>query len=48
MEGLAEAQTGDRLAEVATLRDEIRNSVSSYLYERTKRRPVVLPVLMQL
>ena len=48
MAGLAEAQTGDHLAEVATLRDEIRMSVSSYLYERTKRRPVVLPVLMQL
>ncbi|MBM4435520.1 MAG: ribonuclease J [Chloroflexi bacterium] len=47
-EALAEAQTGDHLAEVATLREEIRMSVSSYLYERTKRRPVVLPVLMQL
>jgi ribonuclease J len=48
LEALAEAQTGEHLAEVATLRDEIRQSVSSYLYERTKRRPVVLPVLMQL
>ena len=47
-EGLEEAQTGDRLAEVATLRDEIHSRVSSYLYERTKRRPMVLPVLMQL
>ncbi len=48
VEGLAEAQTGDHLAEVATLRDEIRGVVSKYLYERTKRRPMVLPVLMQL
>jgi ribonuclease J len=48
LEGLAQAQTGDHLAEVATLRDEIHATVSSYLYERTKRRPMVLPVLMQL
>ena len=47
-EGLAEAQTGDHLAEVAALRDEIHSTVSSYLYERTKRRPMVIPVLMQL
>ena len=46
--GLEQAQTGDHLAEVATLRDEIHNSVSSYLYQRTKRRPMVLPVVMQL
>lgn len=47
LEGLAEAQTGDRLAEVATLRDEIHTTVTGYLYERTKRRPMVLPVIMQ-
>jgi ribonuclease J len=46
--GLEQAQTGDHLAEVATLRDEIHASVSKFLYERTKRRPMVLPVLMQL
>jgi ribonuclease J len=48
VEGLAEAQTGDHLAEVAALRDEIHGTVSKYLYERTKRRPMVIPVLMQL
>jgi ribonuclease J len=47
-EGLEQAQTGDHLAEVATLRDEIHSSVSKFLYERTKRRPMVLPVVMQL
>jgi ribonuclease J len=46
--GLEQAQTGDHLAEVATLRDEIHSSVSKFLYERTKRRPMVLPVVMQL
>ncbi len=48
MEGLQQAQTGDRLAEVSALRDEIHASVSAFLYERTKRRPMVLPVVMQL
>ncbi|MDE3102548.1 MAG: ribonuclease J [Chloroflexota bacterium] len=48
VEGLQQAQTGDRLAEVSALRDEIHATVSAYLYERTKRRPMVLPVVMQL
>jgi ribonuclease J len=47
LDGLAEAQSGEHLAEVATLRDAIHNTVSSYLYERTKRHPMVLPVIMQ-
>ena len=47
LEGLGEAQSGSRLAEVATLREQIHESVSAYLYERTKRRPMVLPVIMQ-
>jgi ribonuclease J len=47
LDGLAEAQTGDHLAETAALKDAIHNSVSSLLYERTKRRPMVLPVIMQ-
>lgn len=47
LDGLAEAQTGEHLAEVATLRDSIHDSVTAYLYERTKRRPMVLPVIMQ-
>jgi ribonuclease J len=47
LDGLSEAQTGEHLAEVATLRDSIHDSVTAYLYERTKRRPMVLPVIMQ-
>jgi ribonuclease J len=47
LDGLAEVQQGEHLAEVATLRDTIHDTVSSYLYERTKRRPMVLPVIMQ-
>jgi ribonuclease J len=47
LDGLSETQRGEHLAEVATLRDTIHETVSSYLYERTKRRPMVLPVIMQ-
>jgi len=47
LDGLAEAQTGEHLAEPAALKDAIHNSVVNYLYERTKRRPMVLPVIMQ-
>jgi ribonuclease J len=47
LDGLAEVQIGEHLAEVATLRDTIHDTVSAYLYERTKRRPMVLPVIMQ-
>jgi len=45
--GLGEAQSGEHLAEVSALRDEIHSSLSSFLYEKTKRRPMVLPVVMQ-
>jgi len=47
LDGLSETQKGEHLAEVATIRDTIHDTVSSYLYERTKRRPMVLPVIMQ-
>ena len=47
LDGLADTQRGEHLAEAATIRDTIHDTVSSYLYERTKRRPMVLPVIMQ-
>src|SRR5581483_551320 len=47
LDGLGETQSGEHLAEGATIRDQIHDIVSSYLYERTKRRPMVLPVIMQ-
>ena len=47
LDGLAESQRGEHLAEATTLREAIHDTVSSYLYERTKRRPMVLPVIMQ-
>ena len=47
LDGLADTQKGEHLAEVATIREAIHDTVTSYLYERTKRRPMVLPVIMQ-
>ncbi|MGH2450556.1 MAG: ribonuclease J [Candidatus Limnocylindria bacterium] len=47
LQGLSDAQDGEHLAELPMLRDAIHHSVSSFLYERTKRRPMVLPVIMQ-
>ena len=47
LEGLAEAQTGEHMVEPAALKDAIHGSVASLLYERTKRRPMVLPVIIE-
>ena len=33
--------------EWATLKQEIRDSLSRYLFEETKRRPVILPIIME-
>jgi ribonuclease J len=47
LEGLSRAQTGPHLAEVSALKEAIHESLASFLYDRTKRRPMVLPVIMQ-
>src|SRR5438132_9740160 len=47
LDGLAQAQTGPHFVEVSALKDAIHESLSSFLYDRTKRRPMVLPVIMQ-
>ena len=38
---------GDHLSEVALLKQQIKDAVSQYLYERTRRRPMVFPVVVE-
>jgi ribonuclease J len=41
------ATPGDHIAEVALLKTQIKEGVSRYLYEKTKRRPMVFPVVVE-
>jgi ribonuclease J len=38
---------GDHTTEIALLKAQIKDSLSQYLYERTKRRPMVFPVVVE-
>src|SRR6188474_3012962 len=38
---------GDHISEIALLKSQIKDAVSSYLYEQTKRRPMVFPVVVE-
>jgi ribonuclease J len=38
---------GDRTSEVGLLKSQIKDSVSRYLYEQTRRRPLVFPVVVE-
>jgi ribonuclease J len=38
---------GDHIAEIGLLKAQIKDSLSQYLYERTKRRPMVFPVVVE-
>ncbi|HUP83816.1 MAG TPA: ribonuclease J [Candidatus Limnocylindria bacterium] len=38
---------GDHISEVGLLKAQIKDSLSQYLYERTKRRPMVFPVVVE-
>ena len=45
---LGELQSpGDRLSEVALLKSRVKDVLSQYLYERTRRRPMVFPVVVE-
>jgi ribonuclease J len=39
---------GDHTSEPALLKAQIKDSLSQYLYERTKRRPMVFPVVVEI
>jgi ribonuclease J len=38
---------GDHISEIALLKSQIKDGVSRYLYEQTKRRPMVFPVVVE-
>ncbi|HHY74702.1 MAG TPA: ribonuclease J [Bacillus bacterium] len=38
----------DRTMDWSTLKTNIRESLSHYLYEKTKRRPMILPIIMEI
>ena len=40
-------EPGDHISEIALLKSQIKEGVSRYLYEQTKRRPMVFPVVVE-
>jgi ribonuclease J len=38
---------GDHISEIALLKSQIKDGLSSFLYEQTKRRPMVFPVVVE-
>lgn len=38
---------GDHIAEIGLLKSQIKDGVSRFLYEQTKRRPMVFPVVVE-
>jgi ribonuclease J len=38
---------GDHISEVALLKSQIKDGISRFLYEQTKRRPMVFPVIVE-
>ena len=37
----------DRMNEIALLKEKLKDSLSQYLYESTRRRPMVMPVVVE-
>ncbi|MBA3778894.1 MAG: ribonuclease J [Chloroflexi bacterium] len=42
------ANPGDHTSEIALLKEQIKEGLSRYLYEQTKRRPMVFPVVVEI
>jgi ribonuclease J len=38
---------GEHISEIALLKSQVKDGVSRYLYEQTKRRPMVFPVVVE-
>ncbi|GEK57445.1 ribonuclease J [Marinococcus halophilus] len=43
-----EKSISDNVSEWSTLKSSIRDSMSRFLYEKTKRRPMILPIIMEI
>ena len=41
------ATPGEHINEIALLKTQVKDGVSRYLYEQTKRRPMVFPVVVE-
>jgi ribonuclease J len=39
---------GEHISEVALLKSQIKDAVSRFLFEQTKRRPMVFPVVVEI
>ena len=37
-----------RISEWATLKSSIRDCLRTFLYEKTKRKPMILPIIMEI
>jgi ribonuclease J len=44
---MAVENPGDHISEIALLKSQIKDAVSRYLFEQTKRRPMVFPVVVE-
>ena len=38
---------GDHISEIGLLKEQIKDGLSRFLYEQTKRRPLVFPVVVE-
>jgi ribonuclease J len=38
---------GDRINEIALLKEKLKDVLSQYLYDTTRRRPMVMPVVVE-
>ena len=47
MASLSKVLNNGQVASWNTIKNEIRDTVSRYLYEKTRRRPVILPIIME-
>ena len=45
--GRAIAGTGDHTSEIALMKVQIKDALSQFLYEQTRRRPMVFPVVVE-